>query len=132
MNKQFQRGFSLLEVLISLVVVTIGLLGFAAMQGTAIQNSQSSNHTTLATTLAYDAFDRLRAGESEAGVTAALEQAALQNRFPGELEVSIQTAGDETLVTLSWADDLVGSNREGDEEGDGTVSQNRVQIASAL
>ena len=54
-------GFSLLEVLIALVVLSIGLLGLASLQHLSLQRNQSAYHRTVATLLAYDIADRMRA-----------------------------------------------------------------------
>lgn len=56
-----ERGFTLLEVLIALVVLSIGLLGLAALQTTILRSSHSADLRTQATFLAYDMTDRLRA-----------------------------------------------------------------------
>ena len=59
-----QSGFSLLEVLIAIVVTSIGLLGLAAMQATGLRNNHSAYHRSQATVLAYDIADRMRANTS--------------------------------------------------------------------
>lgn len=55
------RGFSLIEVLIALLVLSIGLLGLAALQTTSLQFNTGSLLRTQATFLAYDILDRMRA-----------------------------------------------------------------------
>ncbi len=55
-----QRGFSLIEVLIALVVLAVGLLGVAMMQMLNLQFTQSANHRTVATNLAYELIDMMR------------------------------------------------------------------------
>ncbi len=56
-----QTGFTLIEVLIAVVVLSIGLLGVAAMQFVGLRDSNKSNERSLATVLAYDIADRMRA-----------------------------------------------------------------------
>lgn len=56
-----QRGFTMIELLIAVLVLSIGLLGLAALQAQALRNNQSSYHRTQATILAYDMIDRARA-----------------------------------------------------------------------
>jgi len=55
------RGFSLLEVLIALLIMAVGLLGFALMQTMGIRFVESSNYRTQAINLAYDMLDQMRA-----------------------------------------------------------------------
>ncbi|ALS95216.1 type IV pilus modification protein PilV [Xanthomonas oryzae] len=54
------KGFSLLEVLIAIVVLAFGLLGFALLQTANVRFVQSSNYRTQATNLAYDLMDQMR------------------------------------------------------------------------
>ena len=56
-----QRGASLIEVLIAVLVLAVGLLGVAAMQARALKNSQSSFERTQATILSYSLIDAMRA-----------------------------------------------------------------------
>jgi type IV pilus assembly protein PilV len=55
------RGFTLLEVLISILVVAFGLLGIAGLQAFALKNNQSASYRTVATALANDIIDRIHA-----------------------------------------------------------------------
>jgi type IV pilus assembly protein PilV len=54
-------GFTLLEVLIAIVIVSIGMLGVAAMQATTLKNAGSSKYRSAAINLTSDMADRLRA-----------------------------------------------------------------------
>jgi type IV pilus assembly protein PilV len=54
-------GFTLIEVLVAIIVLSLGLLGVAGMQLAGLRASQSSYLRTLATYQAYDMADRMRA-----------------------------------------------------------------------
>jgi type IV pilus assembly protein PilV len=59
-------GFTLIEVLISLLVLSIGLLGLASLQATSLRFNNDSSAQTQATYLANDMADRMRANVSVA------------------------------------------------------------------
>jgi type IV pilus assembly protein PilV len=59
-HHQQLRGFTLLEVLIALVVLSVGLLGIASMIVMSIKTGDSSYMRTQATDMAYDIIDRVR------------------------------------------------------------------------
>lgn len=71
MKTPISRGFTLLEVLIALLVLSLGLLGLAALQVQSMRNNQSANYRTQATSLAYQFIDMARshrgAGAAGAG-----------------------------------------------------------------
>jgi len=56
-----QSGVSLLEVLVAILVLSIGLLGLAGLQALALKNNQNSLYRTIATQQAFDMADRMRA-----------------------------------------------------------------------
>ena len=60
LRKSNDKGFTLLEVLVSVVIVSIGLLGVAAMQTTAILGNTSAINRTRALGLAEEMVDRIR------------------------------------------------------------------------
>lgn len=58
---QSQRGFSLVEVLIALVIMSIGMLGIAGLYVQSMQAGRTSMLRHHAVTLAGDVADRIRA-----------------------------------------------------------------------
>lgn len=56
-----QRGFTLIEVLVAVVILGIGLTGIAGLQIMSLRGSQQAYQRTQATLLAYDIVDRMRA-----------------------------------------------------------------------
>ena len=65
-NKNRQEGLSLLEILIAVLVLSIGLLGLAALHATSLKANHGAYHKSQATFLAYDMADRLRANRPQA------------------------------------------------------------------
>jgi type IV pilus assembly protein PilV len=64
MNKLKQNGFTLIEVLVTLVIMAVGMLGLAGMQATSLKNTESSYQRSQATIMAYDMLDRMRANSA--------------------------------------------------------------------
>ena len=62
-NKRPDSGFTLVEVLISVIVLSIGLLGLAGLQASSLKNNNSAYLRTQAVTLANDIIDRMRANQ---------------------------------------------------------------------
>ncbi len=56
-----QRGVSLIEVMVSVLIVSLGLLGAAALQATALRNNQGSYERTQTSILTQGIFDAMRA-----------------------------------------------------------------------
>jgi type IV pilus assembly protein PilV len=54
-------GFTLIEVLISMILLAIGLLGLASLQAIALRDNQDAYYYQQATLLAYEMQDRIRA-----------------------------------------------------------------------
>lgn len=61
LKKFNQDGFSLLEVLIAVVVVSVGFLATARMQIEGLRSSQSAYYSSQATFMMRDVADRMRA-----------------------------------------------------------------------
>lgn len=61
-----QRGMTLVEVLVTLVIISIGLLGVAALQLTSLRNNYDSYVRSQAAVLAGDILDRMRANRTAA------------------------------------------------------------------
>lgn len=61
-----QRGFGLMEVLITVLIMAIGLLGMASLQLNSLRNNTSAYERSQANILAYDIIDRMRANRDVA------------------------------------------------------------------
>ena len=133
-----QRGFTLLEVLVALVVLSIGLLGLSGLQTTGLRNNYSAFLRSQATLVTSDIVDRMRANRDAArggdydiaytgsptsiscsGTCSKTQVAQIDvelwrayvERLPsGEGEVSV-TAGGLAEVKVRWADTRDVSNK---------------------
>lgn len=56
-----QAGISMIEILVSIVIISIGMLGLAAMQNSSMRLAYDSYVRTQSSFLAYDLIDRIRA-----------------------------------------------------------------------
>ena len=56
-------GFTLIEIMVALLIFSIGLLGLAMLQATGLKFNTDSYARTQATILAYDLIDRMRANK---------------------------------------------------------------------
>jgi type IV pilus assembly protein PilV len=61
-----QQGFSLIEILVTMVVTSIGLLGIAGLIVTSLNNNKGAYARTQTTLLANDIVDRMRANRGVA------------------------------------------------------------------
>jgi type IV pilus assembly protein PilV len=128
-----EGGFSLLEVMISVLVLAIGLLGLSALQAQGLRGGTSAHQRAQATLLAYDMMERLRAdfpkaiaGDYNRAIGAALPEDAdfqaneitdwvqsVARLLPaGDGAVACDNVGTCT-VTVQWDDSRGGNNGEG-------------------
>ncbi len=140
MLKQYrsQQGITLVEAMIALLVISVGLLGIASLQLTAMnQNTSSLNHSQ-AVWYAYNMSDRIRAnitqfngyngidttnGYSQDCITAncsdaqmrtadAADWSAMVSNLPAGRGV-INLGNDGLEITVMWDDDGTGATGTG-------------------
>ena len=123
-KRKLQRGTTLVETLVALVVLSVGLLGIAALQMTSLRNNRGAHLRSQAQVLAYDIADRMRANRDAAlangyvipmsgtpGGTGLVLidlqdwKAALASVLPGG-DGAITRVGDMFLVRIQWTDSL--------------------------
>ena len=86
-NLRKSVGFTMLEVMISIVIIAFGLLGVAGLQAFALKNTQSANFRLTATTLANDIIDRMKS--NYAGVSSG----SYNRPNSGDYEASVNCNG---------------------------------------
>jgi type IV pilus assembly protein PilV len=85
-NASRAQGFTLVEVLVSLVILSIGLLGIAKLMLFSSHSNDSAYLRSQATDLAYEMLDNMRANSAQAAIplgpyTTALGAAATDPLF---------------------------------------------------
>ncbi len=120
-----QVGVTLIEVLVTVVLVSIGLLGFAGLQAVSLKSNRSALQHSYAAMYSYDIIDCMRAnptaahagaynfafGSSPSGGTIAGNDmvawnAALAADLPngrGKVTVDVQ---DRATVEICWAEGI--------------------------
>jgi type IV pilus assembly protein PilV len=123
--RQHTRGVSLIEVLVSIVILTFGLMGAAALQGRALKNNQSSYEHAQMSIVAHSMLDSMRANMAEVnsgayempnwtcvaptgGTLAATDSAAWINSLQTQINPSacgrVTCTGTDCLVGIRWDD----------------------------
>jgi type IV pilus assembly protein PilV len=54
-----QRGVGMIEILVAILVVAVGVLGYAGMQMFALRGAETASYRTQATLVAKDALERI-------------------------------------------------------------------------
>ncbi len=122
MSRQNQRGVSLIEILVSIVIVCFGLLGVAGLLTTGLKSTQSSQIRTQASFLAYDMADRMRTNRQVAlngeyvTATSASNATAVADKADWNTAVGTLPGGVGTVtmnnttfftITIQWDDSKV-------------------------
>lgn len=95
-------GFSLLEVMIAMVIISVGLLGVALLQSTSLRGTQLTNERSQATMLVYDMLDRVRANRANAAAYGLIRE----GHFIGDGRTGACAPG-AALPAARWAADRV-------------------------
>lgn len=101
----------MIEVLVTILVMSVGLLGLAALQGFSLQAGQSAYYRTQATNLAYEVSDFARLNRSAAMASCSLPVLASWNHFVagqlpnGNLAIEFTDCSvGEIQVTVTWSE----------------------------
>lgn len=117
---QSEKGFTLIELFTAIVLLTIGLLGTAALTAGVIRGNIAGKNLTTATAIAQSCFQENRrvgytnAGTSTSGNACPVGTATVSlggvsfTRVLDPIDVSVTNM--KTLnVTVSWSEGIVGS-----------------------
>lgn len=102
------KGFTLIEVLITLIILSISLLALAGLMATTTKSNANGGHITEATTVAQDRLEQLRAvrwedigvGNSSDHVTGSTGVTYTRDSNVNPINTSLK----EVTVTVRWID----------------------------
>ncbi|NNC22722.1 type IV pilus modification protein PilV [Salinisphaera sp. USBA-960] len=77
----FEDGFTLLEALVAIVIISIGLTGLIGLQTASLKNTQTSAAQTQATVAMQSMVSRIRANKADA--------ARINNHYAGKSTASV-------------------------------------------
>jgi type IV pilus assembly protein PilV len=75
-NKKFITGLTLIEILVTMVVLSLGMLGLAGLQIAGLKGTDSAHYRTIATQLANDLAERIRTNPDGAATGSYVTDAA--------------------------------------------------------
>lgn len=79
-----QGGFSIIEVLVAIIILSVGMLGAVGMQVTAMQSNKEARNQAAATTLARELAEKMRGNH-----TVAIKSAAADNPYIFDVTLNI-------------------------------------------
>ena len=116
MNLRNSKGFSLVEVLIALIIMSVGMLGIAGLYVQSMQAGRTSMLRHHAVTLAGDIADRIRANPA-AGVAYTATPGQDNNcAGPGAICDSGQMAAHDIFLWRTQANDFLPPMGDGTEQ----------------
>lgn len=100
MNRRRSAGFTMVEVLVTVLVLAVGLLGLAGLQAASLRNNYSAFVRSQAVLKTYEAMDRMRANR-----TVALS-GSYNGTFDASYSLPTQTCNNICTDTQMAASDL--------------------------
>lgn len=104
-------GFTLVEVLVALIILSVGLLSMATLMMASLQTSQSAYMRSQASLLTYDIVERMRANYDQATTTDAyvLSKGAAATTNPSCKTSGCDTSNQAIQDLYDWRKSLTDS-----------------------
>lgn len=105
---KYQKGFSLLEVMVGLVILAIGLLGVASLTGTSVRVNANANHLTEAMNIGQAEMEKLKIAPWDTVVSGSPLYSPVRSKTGKDFTISWRVTPDGNLkdvyLKTSWVD----------------------------
>jgi len=118
------QGFTLIEVLVAIAVLTIGIFSLYSMQVTTVQSNTKANELTITTAVASDCYERLWNTSYD---DALLNDPDAGAQLPAPDHTSNEFVGftrPDTVSTVEWEIETWVAGDGLDNDGDGETDEN--------
>jgi type IV pilus assembly protein PilV len=122
-----QRGFTMIEVLVAMIILAIGLLGVAGIQALSLKQTSNSSIRSMVTMHAYDLSERMRADIDDVSDFEKTKSATctgcgtdlsewhsevLEDIPTAQTTVDVTTGSDSTFaeITVDWTERGIGND----------------------
>lgn len=119
-----QRGLTLLEVLIAIVILAVGLLGVAGLQASALRSNHSAYLKSQATAMVMDMADRIRANPRGAAQYGGYDSTVAKPADPGCLAIGCSSAQLAQYDLFEWHQQLTNLRQPVLPDGRGLITVN--------
>ncbi len=99
-----EKGFSLMEVMIALLILAVGLLGVAGLMTMTIKTNAYGNHLTEASTFAQAKMEEFRSTHPAAGSGSDTVDSVTGVRFTRRWSITPDAEMKIINVTIEWTD----------------------------
>ena len=131
-----QRGLSMIELLVAIVILSLGLLGMAGLQASGLRSSQSAFYRAQAAQFASDMAERMRANLGDArNYTLAMGASAPsgtsikdKDRADWLARLATLPAGDGSIAVDNVANTVTISVQWDDTRGGGAANANYTLV----
>jgi prepilin-type N-terminal cleavage/methylation domain-containing protein len=104
------NGFTLIEILVAIIILSVSLLALASLIGTTTRNTSFGGHMTEAVTFAQDRLERFRAVRPQAPPIGDIPEGPGQDTTTGSTGIiynrnwNVVTSGNvrTITITISW------------------------------
>lgn len=129
-----QRGFSLIEVLITVLILGTALLAISALQARSLEQNHGAYVRTQVNILAYDFLERVRSSSPKPPSALVVPDAAaltqeIGNAIPGAVGGVNCDAARLCTVTITWTEN---QGTDPDDDGDGRSETSTFTYTASL
>jgi type IV pilus assembly protein PilV len=103
-----ERGFTLIEIMVSMVLAAIAIVGILGLYMTQTKAAGFSRHSTEASVLAQDMIEKLRttgAASNQSGTNAGINERGLTGGIFTRTWTEALSTFATITVTVTWSDD---------------------------